>query len=192
PSSGPRGPSEPARPSSVARLRARGCGGSSRPSRSRWRRRSRGGAGEMAHPPLRRALAGLDAVRARTPSLSLEDAPSPRELLGQPARVEGQHVHALSRGVDRPFAAQRDALVDHVRLGGLRAEMRAPEEEEVGGLNLLEAHARGLRYLPGLFGGGAAEDLRAPGEAGDLVDAPREPRAVVAAVFEAVFGAVGR
>src|SRR5258707_2584859 len=50
--------------------------------------------------------------------------------------------------------------------------------------------AGALRDFAGLFGGRTTEDLRAPAEPGDLVDAPGEAGAVIASVFEAVFGPV--
>src|SRR5258708_37963124 len=47
-----------------------------------------------------------------------------------------------------------------------------------------------LRGFGGLFGRRTTGDVRAPGEPGDLVDAPGEAGAVIASVFEAVFGPV--
>src|SRR5579875_3034521 len=121
-----------------------------------------GAARRAVRERVRRAAARRAAAPARAPALaaraSSEDAPRPDEALREPAAAQRQHVHALARGVDRPLRAERDALVDDVRVGGRRVELRGAEEQQVAGLHVPQVDALALGYFARLFGGGAPED----------------------------------
>src|SRR4051812_42688045 len=111
-----------------------------------------------------------------------EGTAPPGELGAVPAGERGER-DAVPGGVDEPAVAQVDAHVADLRR--VRARPLVAEEDDVGGLELRECDPPGRRHLAAhLVRRPAAERRGQRARAGiplELVDAPDEARAVVAA-----------
>src|SRR6266849_2317679 len=137
---------------------------------------------EAAHPPYG-GFSEISLLTEGNESGLGEGTTPPREAVFVPTG-EGRDGDAVVRRVNEPTVAEVDAHVVYLR--GLRRRAVGSEEDDVGGLELLERDAlRGGHFSAHRVRRPALEHVREGAPVRvllDLVDAPDESRAVEAAV----------